>query len=371
MLIDKKLKYSYNDVCVIPAYVTTIEHRSECNPFLDNGKLPIFTAPMSTVVGLDNFDLFEQNYINAILPRSVELSKRIEYAKDGKWTAFSLNEFIDLFTDNDKSKEFINNNVKHILIDVANGHMMKIYQNTKKAKNIFGDNIEIMVGNIANPLSYKLSCEYGVSYVRVSIGSGQGCITSSNTAIHYPNASLISETAQIKNKISQTQNIPIDKLPKIIADGGIRNYSDVIKALALGADYVMIGGLFSTLIESSGDVFYFDENNKKTFIHDKYSIKEQDGTFYNNTEIINHDLYKEFYGMASKKGQIDINGKKTKTSEGVIKTLKVLTNVDKWVNNMISYLQSAMSYTNITNIKDINNAEVVLISNNTYNSVNK
>ena len=60
MLIDKQLKYSYNDVSVIPAYVSTIEHRNECNPFLEDNKLPIFTAPMSTVVNLDNFVLSGQ-----------------------------------------------------------------------------------------------------------------------------------------------------------------------------------------------------------------------------------------------------------------------------------------------------------------------
>lgn len=371
MLIDKQLKYSYNDVSVIPAYVSTIEHRNECNPFLEDNKLPIFTAPMSTVVNLDNFVLFENNYINTILPRNIDLDTRIDYVKKGKWVAFSLNEFIDLFVNDKNIEEFNNSTIKHVLIDVANGHMMKIYQNTQKAKEIFGDNIEIMVGNIANPHSYMLAYNYGVSYVRVSIGSGQGCITSSNTSIHYPNASLIDETFKVKKEISEKNGIPIDKLPKIIADGGIRNYSDVIKALALGADYVMIGGLFSTLIESAGNIFYFDEKQQKTIIQDKYSIKEQDGVFHDNIKIINHELYKEFYGMASKKGQIDINGKKTKTSEGVTKILKVTTNIHKWVNNMISYLQSAMSYTNIKNVKFMNNAHVILISNNTYNSVNK
>lgn len=373
MLVNKELKYSYNDVSIVPAYVSTIKHRSECNPFLDNGKLPIFTAPMSTVVGVDNFDLFESNHINAILPRNIDLETRIEYAKNGKWVAFSLAEFDELFTSRLNIDIFSNDNIKHILIDVANGHMMSIYESTLKAKNIFGDTIEIMVGNIANPASYRLAYEYGVSYIRVSIGSGQGCITSSNTGIHFPNASLISETFNVKKEISQTQNVPMENLPKIIADGGIRNYSDVIKALALGADFVMIGGLFASLVESSGTLFYYDENKKIHIIDDKFSIKEQEGVFFNINDdtILYNDMYKVFYGMASKRGQLDINGEKTKTSEGVTKHLKVTTNMDKWVDNMASYLRSAMSYTNTRKVQNLNEATVILISNNTYNSVNK
>ena len=71
MLIKDK-KYSYYDVMVVPAKVSTIEHRSECDPFHKDGYLPIFTAPMSTVVNLNNYDLFEQNHIHAIMPRNIE-----------------------------------------------------------------------------------------------------------------------------------------------------------------------------------------------------------------------------------------------------------------------------------------------------------
>ena len=110
-----------------------------------------------------------------------------------------------------------------------------------------------------------------------------GCITSSNTSIHYPMASLINDVFQVKQSLQLIADSTGKKLPYIIADGGIRNYSDVIKALALGSDYVMIGSLFASLYESCAKTVKID------------GIK-----------------YKEFYGMASKQGQIAINGKKTK-----------------------------------------------------------
>jgi hypothetical protein len=72
--------------------------------------------------------------------------------------------------------------------------MKKIFEEVKKAKNIHNDNLIVMIGNIANPRTYRHAFECGADYVRLSVGTGRGCITSSNVAIHYPIASLISET---------------------------------------------------------------------------------------------------------------------------------------------------------------------------------
>lgn len=199
------------------------------------------------------------------------------------------------------------------------------------------------------------------------------CITSSNTGIHFPMASLIEETYEIKKKLENAG----ENTPFIIADGGIRNYSDVIKALVLGADYVMIGGMFSSLIESAAKTFTYDkEHNIVSFDPlEKDVIREfGDGLFdVNDGEHILNELYKVFYGMASREGQIDLNGEKTKTSEGIMKILPVTTNINKWTENMMDYLRSAMSYTNVNNIKDFNpfNVRVNVISNNTKNSINK
>lgn len=197
------------------------------------------------------------------------------------------------------------------------------------------------------------------------------CITSSNTGIHYPMASLISEIFEIKQELAKTHDEKI--LPKIVADGGIRNYNDVIKALALGADYVMVGSIFSSLIESSAST-YMKQDGEYVKIDKDAKIVERNNSFIIQTNWRSYfttELYKKFYGMASKNGQIDLCGKKTKTSEGVTKYIKVTTHLFKWVDNMVDYMKSAMSYLNINNIKDINKARVVIVSNNTYNSINK
>ena len=369
MIIDYIPKLSYNDICICPAEISNINSRSECNPYLDDNLLPIFTAPMSTVVNEENYDLFEQNGIHAILPRHIELNKRISACvNDNKWVAFSLKEFEEIFCI-DKTKV----SSAKVLIDVANGHMGKIFEIVKTVKRFYGDRMKIMVGNIANPNTYKHVFECGADYVRVSIGTGSGCITQSNTAIGYPIVSLISEMVKIKKEIhSENPGIAWNNLPKIVADGGIRNYSDIIKALAVGADYVMIGSVFAKMLESAAPITKIDglwtnSNELKEMWDNLDKIQRINGKFwYQNKEI---EIYKLFYGMASKLGQQDL-GLLFKTSEGIEKTLKVEYTMESWTENFKDYLKSAMSYCNIQNIIDFKNVNVITISQNTFLSIN-
>ena len=168
-----------------------------------------------------------------------------------------------------------------------------------------------------------------------------------------------------------------DNTPMIIADGGIRDYCDVIKAIGiLGADYVMIGGLFSKLVESAASTFYYDKDGVS--IHEISPFEHKidaypDGTFDIDEEYIVDNLHKVFYGMASRRGQEDIQGKKTKTSEGVEKVFDCTTNLRKWSENMAAYMQSAMSYTNCSYLGDFNpeNVDGIIISPQTKESINK
>ena len=374
-MLNKEMKYSYNDIAIVPAIKSNIEHRSECNPFLGQyGKsyLPIFTAPMSTVINTDNFKLFEQNHIIPILPRNFDLETRIDYLRRGKWAAVGLQEFETLFINNDWDMEIYPD--VNVLIDIANGHMSKLHGliHDAKVKYKWSLRFKIMAGNIANPMTYYELAKAGCDYVRLSVGSGSGCITSTLTGIHYPIVSLIDETYKIKKKLEQIGEWP----PMIIADGGIRDYDDVNKALVSGADYVMIGGLFSKLVESAAPTFYYDKDGVSIheinpFEHkiDAYS----DGTFDIDEEYIVDNLHKVFYGMASRRGQEDINGEKTKTSEGVEKVFDCTTNLRKWSENMVTFMQSAMSYTNCMYLGDFNpeNVDCCIISNQTQESINK
>ena len=383
------VKYGYNDVMIKPAVLSLVEHRAECNPFDENGMLPLFTAPMDSVVSINNFDLFEKNGIIPILPRTESLENRIDYACDGKWAAFSLQEFENEFT---KGKIITADEIK-ALIDIANGHVSVLYKLVREAKSIYGDKIKVMVGNIANPETYRVCVESHVDFIRVGIGGGCGCITTSNVGIHYPQASLISEIAEIKNEFIE-RGVDKDSLTKIVADGGVRNYSDIIKAIALGADYVMCGSIFTKMLESAAYKMMDRGVGGKT-LHLKFPIERYENLrcengfwkgdytdeFVNKMKSSGHHVDKynhsigpleaKFYGMASRAGQVAMKGKKVHTSEGIEKTLPVKYTMATWVENMTDYLRSAMSYTGSRTLDELKNADVVVISKNTYESVNK
>lgn len=376
MALIKEVKYSYNDVSIVPCVTTDIEHRRECVPVDDNGMLPLFTSPMDTVVNETNYEKFESELIYPILPRTVSLEKRVSRSTSGYWAAYSLDEFEMIFCDKD---EVLKSNGKiFALIDTANGHMKKILEVVEKARKVYGDDIVIMAGNVANPETYLEYAKAGVDYARLSIGTGGGCLTTPLTGIHYGIASLIDETAWLRkttlnpnyyeNVLKGDYDGKYKRIPKIVADGGIRDYGDIMKALALGADYVMCGTIFASMLESAAPKFDWDGNEIESYDGMK---RGEDGMWYQDGELVG-ELTLDFYGMASREGQIALNGSKTRTSEGLKKKLTAKYTMHGWVDNFIGLLRSCMSYLDAHNLKEIGfKAVLVLNSEGTKAAVNK
>lgn len=386
-LDNKQIKYCLDDIMISPASISNIEHRSECNVLDERGMLPLFTAPMDSVVSTINAPLFTSNGINPIIPRTEALHTRIYYSLKGLWAAYSLSEFEEVFANKDKMLNKEGDKIR-VLIDIANGHMEKMYALVKIAKTIYQDNISIMVGNIANPKTYSSAFLAGADYVRLSVGTGSCCITTSNTAVHYPMASLIAETCELRDYLVRNGG----SAPKIIADGGMKNYSDIIKALALGADYVMCGSLFASMLESAC-IKYKSVNSKNIPLRlpmDRYErVYKGIGGWYGDytDEFISQmsmsghkpEKRKNFigeikaimYGMASKDGQIAIGGEKTHTSEGITKTIDIKYDMKGWVDNFKDYLRSAMSYTGSHNLDEFRKSDIVIVSPSVKNAINK
>lgn len=362
-------KFDFNDVLIQPDVLSDITSRSECElkySTPNGGFLPLMTAPMDTVINLENVDNFINNNIIPILPRTVKIddyikfitSKNYDFKYDSVFVSVGLDEFENLI---DSKYYSVGNIIKNVLIDIANGHMQKIIDVCKRAKTI-NPRIKIMVGNIANPETYRKYAEAQcVDYIRCGIGNGGGCLTTKSTFLGYPMASLISEIYNVKSQLL-TENGLCYKTPIIVADGGMKEYGDIIMSLALGAEFVMCGSIFNKAIESAGDIYFY-----------KFKVNRKLGIWLFNNGFKKY-LRKYFRGMSTKEAQkaINPNATKLKTSEGVIRYRKVEYTLDGWTDNFKSYLATIMSYCNCKYISGfIGKPTVNRITNNAYKRFDK
>lgn len=341
-------KFDFKDITLVPETLSTISSRSEIKITNEDNKLPIIVSPMDTIVDSENYNKFLKRGLEVCLPREIQNYNR------NIFTSISLSDFesIVIFY---KKTGVVHKRYEKVLIDIANGHMLKLYELCKYyIDEIKLDEDKLMVGNIANPATYELFANIGVDFIRVGIGGGSGCLTSANTGVHYPMASLISECYKIK------QNRGFET--KIVADGGFKNYDDIIKALALGADYVMLGGVLNKTLESCSPSYLF----KLIPLNSKIS-----SYVWNRLPYLRNFMYKKFRGMSTKEVQKKWGKDKLITSEGISKYNKVEYTLDKWIENLEDYMKSAMSYTNSKNLTEFKETEYVFITYNALNRYNK
>lgn len=340
-------KFDFDDILISPAGISYIDSRKQINIFDENGFLPLFTAPMDTVVSNSNANIFFKNKIYHIIPRNEKSSSPDE------WVAISLDDFEKLYVDGDEIPK------NKILIDIANGGMNRLLTATRSSKEKYGNKLTLMVGNIANPETYKLLSDAGADYIRCGIGNGSGCLTTQQTGIGYPMASLIREC----------YNISLDlKTPaKIVADGGFKKYSDVIKALALGSDYVMLGSILNKCLESCADTHIKDVKwDTPGELVDQYS--DETKQMFNNGS----KFFKKFRGMSTKEAQKSMGKTELKTSEGITRMNQVEYTLEGWTDNFKHYLASAMSYTDKSDLKEfIGGVEYNMITENAFNRFSK
>ena len=144
--------------------------------------------------------------------------------------------------------------VDAVVIDTAHGHSMGVVNTVKEIKKKY-PHIEIVVGNIATGEAAKLLVEAGADAVKVGIGPGAICTTRVVAGVGVPQLTAIYEVA----KAIKGTGVPI------IADGGIRYSGDVVKAIAAGADSVMIGSLFAGVEESPGETIILNGRKFKSY----------------------------------------------------------------------------------------------------------
>ncbi len=131
-----------------------------------------------------------------------------------------------------------------LVVDIAHGHSDNCINAVKELRREFGNDVEIIAGNVATAAGTVDLIEAGVDAVKVGIGPGSICVTRVVTGFGVPQITAIQECA----KVAREADIPI------IADGGVRNSGDLVKALAAGASTVMLGSLLAGTTESPGRI---------------------------------------------------------------------------------------------------------------------
>lgn len=346
-MIVEKLHLDFSDLNILPCDTSDINSRIECTTWYEDGMLPLFAAPMDTVIDRSkNMFLFGNAGIHPIIPRERDVTD----LRGGIWTALSLEQFKSVFL-GDKTVQI--HTTLFICIDIANGHMKQLWNVVEAAKNRYGKELVLMVGNVANYQTYAILSDAGADYIRMGIGSGAGCLTTVNTGVGYPMASLIDDTYQISCTLSNPA--------KIVADGGMQRYDDIIKALALGADYVMVGSIFNKALESAGTTY-----NGKGQVVNQYdpAILE---AFKAGAPFT-----KDFRGMSTKDVQRSLGRTNVRSSEGVYRRRDVEYTLDGWVENFRHYLSTAMSYVGAKTLEDfVGKADLIRVSENSVKRVNK
>ena len=212
--------------------------------------LPIFTSPMDSIVDERNWKTWADNGIRPVLPRTTPLDIRLEGCRY-IFSAFSLKEVAENFLNRRQSG---NGGLLRVCIDPGNGHDTKVFEIGKALKAAYGNGINLMGGNIGNPKTYGEYCKTGFDYVRVGM-TGGSLVNHSAHGFAYPQASLLIDTLGVKNT-----SLTGLKHTKIVSDGGITGPTDILKAIALGADYVMIGREFAKLVEAAGSILRKNED---------------------------------------------------------------------------------------------------------------
>lgn len=233
----------------------------------------------------------------------------------------------------ERAEALINSRVDAIVIDTAHGHSSRVIEAIKKIKQRFSG-VEVIAGNIATSEATKALIDAGVDAVKVGIGPGSICTTRVVTGAGVPQITAVTECV----KTAKNAGVPI------IADGGVKFSGDVAKAIAAGADSVMIGSLFAGTEEAPGEVILFQGRNFKTYrgMGSIGAMKKGSSDRYSQEGTVSDSKY---------------------VPEGIEGRVAFKGTVADMVTQLIGGLRSGMGYTGCKNIKELQeNAKFIRIT---------
>ena len=319
---------TFDDVTLAPRYSEVLPSDVDTSIKLTDNirlKVPLISSAMDTVTESKMCIAIAKAGGIGVIHRNLDIKKQIVEIRKVKKQNFlvgaavgaGLNEF-------DRAKNVLKENIDLIVVDTAHGHTKKVAEIIKKIKKIKPTKTALCAGNIATAEAAKFLIKQGVDIIKVGIGPGSICTTRLVAGIGVPQLSAILDVKKGMGKSKTT----------LIADGGIKFSGDIAKALAAGADAVMIGSLFAGTDQAPGRI-----------------IKR------------GGKLFKSFRGMGSigamNKGSADryFQSKQKDTSkyvaEGVEGFVKYKGTVEKIIYQLVGGLKSSMGYLGAKRIKDL------------------
>jgi len=313
-------RISYDDVLLVPQF-SNLRSRSEADisSDLDNRRtleIPIIASPMDTVSESEMSAAMSANGGLAVIHRYNSVEQQAKLVRKAttltgghSLVAAAIGASGDFY---ERAQELVLNHAQLICIDVAHGHHIMVREAIERLKKRFGDKIHLMAGNVATLEGFNDLADWGADSIRCNIGGGSICSTRIQTGHGVPGLTTIFDCAR------STRNA------KIIADGGIKNSGDIVKALAAGADFVMLGSLLSGTTETPGELLTYADGSKR----------------------------KGYRGMASRKAQEAWRGK-SGTPEGIATTVHYKGPVENVLTDLCGGIRSGLSYSGARTIKDL------------------
>ena len=310
---------TFDDVTLAPNYSAILPSEVSTSINLTESlkmKIPLLSSAMDTVTESSMGIAIARSGGLGIIHRNLNVEEQIKEIRRVKSKKLLVGAAVGA-SDKElkRAQKILKENLDLIVIDTAHGHTKKVGDIIKKIKKIRPKKTAICAGNIATAEAAKFLVGLGVDIIKVGIGPGSICTTRLVAGIGVPQLSAI---LNVKKGIGKSKT-------RLIADGGIKFSGDIAKALAAGADAVMIGSLFAGTDEAPGKI-----------------IKK------------NGKLYKSFRGMGSigamNKGsadryyQLKQKDKSKYVPEGVEGFVKYKGKVDKIFYKLIGGLKSSMGY---------------------------
>jgi GMP reductase len=352
MRIEQDIKLDFCDVLLRPKR-STLNSRKDVNlerefKFYHSKKIwkgiPIMSSNMATTGTFEMAKVLSKYKVITVFHKYYSVEDYINFFKEfdnPDYISYSLGiRDQDLKKFDLMNEKGLLNNFSFITIDVPNGYLQRFLEVIKIIRNKVPNHIIIAGNVVTNEMTEEIILA-GADIVKIGIGSGSACTTRKMTGVGYPQLSAVIECSDAAHGLKNVcENLGGKGTGHVISDGGIVDVCDFAKAFAGGADFVMVGSLFSGFEESGGKLI--EKGGKK---------------------------YKEYFGSSSKKAMEEFYGSKAnyRASEGRYLQIPYKGKIEFFLEEIFGSLRSTGTYIGAKEIKEFSRRATFIRVNHQLN----